>query len=255
MKYRLTTIILALVAVLVVAGYYLWPTPGNIKPKKHKKSTPPAILSADTSALLGMSSTAMPLSVKTVSKPGVTDETPYEFHQFTTDTSAILAAVDTYKNIGSRDMFRLLIPPPPPPPPPRETIEVRARNWIVWEIIGKDECVIQDTRALSHNLKIGETLDGVKVTKLEPMQNRVEIALANNPDESKWLTLKPLSEMISGWKLKGSIPASRTAFIQTGDGKNNKVSEGDILQHVVVKQVLKNKVVFEYGSMSSELTP
>ncbi len=256
MKYRLTTIILALVAILVVAGYYFWPTPsGDIKPKKRKKTVTAATLAADTASLLGKSTTGIPLGIMTASKPMVADESPYEFHQFSSDTTAFLASGETYKGIGSRDMFRLLIAPPPPPPPPRETVEVRTRNWLIWEIIGKDECIVQDTRALSHNLRVGEVLDGVKLITVEPMQNRVQVALANNPDESKWFSLKPIEELTRGWKLKGSIPALKTAFILTGDGKNNKVKEGDILQHVIVKQVLQNKVVFEYGTMSMEMTP
>jgi hypothetical protein len=257
-NYKLTSVILLIVLLSVVGVYYFWPTNTVLHPVKRKKpgttvaqdstaKTIPTVSGESTITITsGTTKIIIPLSIAT-SQLTTQNESEYDFRPYTRAAG--------YKGIGDRDMFCLLIAPPPPPPPPRETIDFRSRNWVLWEIISKDECIIQDTRTQSHTLKIGDAMDKVVVAKIELDQNRVQLAKEDDKNETKYLTLMPIGDITRGWKLKGTVPGLKTAFIVTGDGKNNKVKEGDILQHVKIKQVLQNKVLFEYGTMSMEFTP
>jgi len=265
MNTRTTIIgIIAIVVVLFAGIHYLMPGTETLRPTKRKKTT---VSDSTTAPVLG-SATTLPavsdkstrnfsLGILTTAKNGATDETPYEFKESSQDTIKDVSnqAAGGYKAIGDRDLFCLLIAPPPPPPPPRETIERLTLNWILWEIPSDQECVLQDTRTQSHNLQVGEVLDKVKVNTIDASQNRVELVVAANPKDSRWVQLQPLSTVVAGWKLTGSVPGLKMAYVVTGDRKVNKVKEGEILQHVKIKQVLQNKVIFEYGTMTQELTP
>ena len=259
-KYIVLTLILAVLLLVVVGVYLFWPmdTTAN-RPKKRKKL---ATLAQDTTSTLGKLTTGALSNMTTLANGAVvnisavtsgvirpTNETDIEFTEYSRDTQ------NYHQGIGQRDMFSLLIAPPPPPPPPRETLDVMTRNWVLWEISNDGVALIQDFRSQQHEVRAGELIDKVLIKSIEKDKNQVLVVNTKNPDESRTVSLMPISQMIGGWKLKGTVPGLKTAFIITGDNKSHKVKEGEVLQHVTVKQVLQNKVIMQYGSMSQELTP
>lgn len=264
---RWTIIGLIVIFVAVVVGYIFWPLP-KAPPKRirHAKSNPAPVqtLAANTTnlqsppvSLSKSTSTLSSLSTLSSSSVGVLlkDESPYEFHQYTSDSGGVPFVKDTgYRGIGERDLFCLLIPPPPPPPPHQRSLAEITRNWILWEIVDQNECVIADARPLNHNLHIGEQLEGVVVNKILPAEDKVQLVLATNKDDVVWKQLQPIATLTNGWKLTGTVPPLKTAFIRTGDNKSNKVKEGEVLQHCLVKKISQGKVLLTYGTMSKELS-
>ncbi len=260
-------IVISLIVVFVAAvvGYIFWPLP-KTPPKRTKhvkpnptplqtiatnttnlQNAPPAPLSKNTSNLSTLATSSIGISIK--------DESPYEFHQYTTDSGGVPFVKDTgYRGIGERDLFCLLIPPPPPPPPHQRSLLEITRNWILWEIVDENECVIADARPLNHNLHIGEQLEGVVINKILPSEDKVQLALVANKNDTRWLQLQAITVITNGWKLKGTVPSLKIAFIVTGDNKSNKVKVGDVLQHCLIKKVSQGKVVLTYGTMSKELS-
>ena len=269
---RIILIVFIVTAVLVVAGLLFWPLPASQRGKVKRAARKPGIpavsgaqspVSIQTSGQLLSSSTTTSKSFSkqtsfsaTTGGMGLLEESPFEFHQYSSESGGIPFAKDTgYRGIGERDLFALLIPPPPPPAPERLKVASITRNWVLWEIVDGNECVIADARPLSHNLHIGEQLEGVVVNNIVLAEDRVQLAKADNKEDTRWLQLQPISLVTNGWKIKGIVSSLKTAFIVTGDNVTHKVREGDICQHCLVKQVLSNKVILSYGTMTRELKP
>lgn len=172
-----------------------------------------------------------------------------------TETAYEVAEVSkTFKGIGSRPLFDLLIKPPPPKPVERSIFDLTVA-WELKEIVTPEEVIIKDARGNLLTVRVGEEIDTargekVKLNKVDEENSKAELVYKN---QSRWLSLIDIRIQTRKWRLVGVSPMTQECFILDRTGQTQVVREGETLDHVKVEKITDEGIILRYGGMRLSL--